>query len=415
MNMVRVAGLGLTTILTAGIVVVDGHAQAPKPVPGWPQWRGPVRDGSVTTVLPVEWPATLTKQWEVPVGAGHSSPVTSGNRVVVLAREGDREVVRALDLASGRQLWRAEYEAPYTVNPAAAAHGPGPKATPAIAGGRVFTFGIGGVLSAFDLATGRLLWRTPAPPSLPEYGTGSSPLVDGNAVIAHTGGFDNGAITSFDVVTGAPKWRWNGDGPGYGSPIIATIGGVRQLITLTQKLVVGVNPANGTLLWQIPFTTSFNQNAVTPIVQGDLVVFSGLNKGTTAVRVRRNGSQWAVDPVWTNDQVPMFMSSPFVNGKTLFGLSHRNRGQLFALDLATGKTLWSTPGRDGENASLVGNRSWLLVSTTNGELLVASSSSQQFREVRRYKIADAAVWAHPALAGRSIVVKDAGNVICWRF
>ena len=414
MNMVRYAGLALTTILIAGIVFVAGQAQAPQPVPGWPQWRGPARDGSVTG-LPVEWPATLTKQWEVPVGAGHSSPVISGSRVVVLAREGEREVVRALDLSSGRLLWRAEYDAFYTVNPAAAAHGPGPKATPAISGGRVFTFGIGGVLSAFDLATGRLLWRTPAPSGLPEYGTGSSPLVDGNAVIAHTGGFDNGAITAFDVVTGTPRWRWNGDGPGYGSPIIATIGGARQLITLTQKLVVGLNPANGTLLWQIPFTTSFNQNAVTPIAQGDLVVFSGLNKGTTAVRVRRNGSQWAVDPLWTNDQVPMFMSSPFVNGKTLFGLSHRNRGQLFALDLATGKTLWSTPGRDGENASLVGNRSWLLVSTTNGELLVASPSGQQFKEVRRYRIADAAVWAHPALMGRSIVVKDPGKVICWRF
>ncbi|HEX6974340.1 MAG TPA: PQQ-binding-like beta-propeller repeat protein, partial [Vicinamibacterales bacterium] len=218
----------------------------------WPQWRGPSRDGLVAAALPDRWPGALKKRWETPVGIGHASPVVSGNRVVVIAREGEQEIVRALDLASGKEMWRAAYPAPFTVNPAAQLHGPGPKSTPAIAGGRVFTFGIGGILSAFDLADGRLIWRVPAPSVLPDYGAATSPLVDhsgdGSRVIVHVGGYENGALTSFDAATGKPQWKWTGDGPAYGSPILATFGGVRQVITQTQKFLAGVDASNGALL-----------------------------------------------------------------------------------------------------------------------------------------------------------------------
>jgi outer membrane protein assembly factor BamB len=381
----------------------------------WPQWRGPKRDGSVATALPVEWPSTLTKRWEVVVGSGHASPVVAGNRVVVIARQGEQEIVRALDLASGRELWKAEYAAPYRVNPAAQSHGPGSKSTPAIASERVFTFGIGGVLSAFDLATGKRLWNNPAPAVLPLYGTAMSPLVDGSSVIAHVGGHENGIVTAFDAATGKPRWQWKGDGPGYGSPVIGTFAGVRQVITQTQKFIVGLDATDGSLLWQIPFTTEFHQSAVTPVIYRDLVIYSGLDKPLAAARPTREGAKWTATPVWSNPQTPMFMSSPVVLGTTLYGLTHRNRGQLVAIDPVTGKTLWNTQGREGENASLFGDQAWLLVSTTNGELIVARQSPQKFEEVRRYRIADSAMWAHPAVAGRSFLVKDTDKVICWGY
>jgi outer membrane protein assembly factor BamB len=355
------------------------------------------------------------KRWEAVVGEGHSSPVVSGNRVVVFARQGDREITRALDLATGKEIWKQDYAAPYTINPAAAAHGPGPKSTPAIAAGRVFTFGIGGILSALDLATGKVLWRTDPPAALPPYGTAMSPLVDGTAVIAHVGGFNRGAMTAFDAGTGAVRWRWDGDGPGYGSSIIATIGGVRQLIAQTQKLVVGLNPGNGTKLWELPFTTSYNQNSVTPVVAGGLVIISGLEKPITALRISRTGSQWAAETAWTFDQGALFMSSPFVSGTTIYGLSHRNRGQIVAIEASSGKLLWKTEGREGENASLLGNRAWLLVSTTNGDLIVARPGAAKLDEVRRYQISDSALWAHPAVAQGSIVIKGADKVVCWRW
>jgi outer membrane protein assembly factor BamB len=396
-------------VLTAAVAV---GAQAST---DWPQWRGPRRDGSVSAALPARWPEALTKRWEITVGAGHASPVVSGNRVVVIARQDDQEIVRALDVASGKEIWRAAYPAPYTVNSAAWAHGPGPKSTPAIAGGRVFTFGIGGILSAFDLASGKLLWRVPAPAVLPLYGTATSPLVDGTSVIAHVGGHENGALTSFDAATGKPRWQWTGDGPGSGSPIIATFGGVRQVIAQTQKFLVGLNASTGALLWHLPFMTDFDQNAFTPIVFQDLLINAGIDQPLTAIRPKLEGGKWIAETVWSNPQTPMFMSSPVLIGGTIYGLTQRSRGQFVAIDAASGKTLWNTQGREGENASIFGSPSWLLASTTDGNLVVARANPQQYEEVRRYQIAPSALWAHPAITGNSIIVKDVEKMICWSF
>src|SRR5918993_1018179 len=282
----------VTALAAAGGLVSQAQQKPAAAGTEWPQWRGPKRDGSVDAALPSQWPEALKKRWETTVGAGHASPVVSDNRVVVIAREGDQEIVRALDVASGKEIWRAAYPAPYDVNPAARSHGAGPKSTPAIAGGRVFTLGIGGVLSAFDLASGKLLWRVPAPAVLPEYGTATSPLIDGTSVIAHVGGYENGALTSFDAATGKPRWQWNGDGPGYGSPIIATFGGVRQVITQTQKLVVGLDASTGMLLWQMPFTTEFDQNAFTPVVFQDLLILGGIDWPLTAIRPKLADGKW---------------------------------------------------------------------------------------------------------------------------
>jgi outer membrane protein assembly factor BamB len=240
-----------------------------------------------------------------------------------------------------------------------------------------------------------------------------SPLVEGALVIAHMGGRNNGAVTAFDAATGVVRWRWTGDGPAYASPVVATIGGTRHLITQTQQSIVSLNAANGALLWRAPFSTPFNQNSVTPIVSGDLVIYSGLDAGVTAVRLVLKGNQWVASPAWRNEQVSMFMSSPVIHGKTLYGLSHRNSGQFFALDLATGKTLWTSRGREGENASLIAAGSLLLLSTTNAELIVARADPAKYEEVRRYKVADSAVWAHPAVAPRALLVKDVDKLIYW--
>jgi outer membrane protein assembly factor BamB len=332
-----------------------------------------------------------------------------------MARERDQEIVRALDVASGKEVWRAAYAAPFTVNPAAQSHGPGPKSTPAIAGGRVFTFGIGGILSAFDLASGKLIWQLPAPGVLPQYGTATSPLVDGTSVIAHVGGAEHGALSAFDAATGKPRWQWTGDGPGYGSPIIATFGGVRQVIAQTQKLLVGLDAANGAVLWQVPFTTDFDQNAFTPVVFQDLLINAGLDQPLTAIRPKLDGGKWITETVWTNLQTPMFMSSPVLIGGTIYGLTLRSKGQFVAIDARSGKTRWNTQGREGENASMLGTRSWLLASTTDGHLVVARANPQKYEEVRRYEVAQSALWAHPAITGNSIIVKDVDTVICWSF
>jgi outer membrane protein assembly factor BamB len=265
--------------------------------------------------------------------------------------------------------------------------------------------GISGILSAYDVGSGKVMWRSDAPPAPPEFGTAMSPIVDGGNVIVHVGANDQGALVAFDAASGKRRWQWTGDGPAYASPVLASIGGVRQLITQSENAVIAIDPATGTLLWRIPFRTSFDQNSVTPVVIDDLVIYSGLDNGTTAVRVTKKGDTWATAQLWKNDQVSMYMSSPVAIGGTLYALSHRNRGQFVAIDIQTGRSLWMTPGREGENASLIAAGPVLLLSTTDGELIVVRPNAEKFEEIRRYQLAESAVWAHPAIAGSAIVVR----------
>ena len=161
--------------------------------------------------------------------------------------------------------------------------------------------------------------------------------------------------------------------------------------------------------------TDFDQNAFTPIVFQDLLINAGIDQPLTAIRPKLDGGKWIGETVWTNPQTPMFMSSPVLIGGTIYGLTTRSRGQFVAIDAASGKTLWNTQGREGENASMLGSRSWLLASTTDGNLVVARANPQKYEEVRRYQIAQSALWAHPAITGSSIIVKDVDKVICWSF
>ena len=411
------------TAVVAMVVIVGAWAgaQAPPPSPvaarvDWPQWRGPARDGVASGLtVPTAWPAQLTKKWQATVGLGHSSPVVFADRVIVHTRLKEREVVTAFDLASGKQLWQDGVNAPYIMNPAAIGHGPGPKSTPLIAGGRVFTFGISGIFSAHDLATGKLLWRKNEAPVPPEFGTASSPLADGGNVIAFLGGMKGGALTSMDGATGAVKWTWTGDGPAYASPILATLAGTRQVITQSQNKLVGLSAADGRLLWELPVKTPYEQNSVTPLVAGDRVIYAGLENPTVAIRITATAGKWAAQELWRNDQISMYMSSPAASGTTIFGLSNKNRGQFFALDAASGKTLWLGKGREAENASIVRAGNYLLFATTNSELIVAKPNAAAFEEVKRYTVADSAMWAHPAFTGRSIVVKDVDKLTVWGF
>jgi outer membrane protein assembly factor BamB len=165
----------------------------------------------------------------------------------------------------------------------------------------------------------------------------------------------------------------------------------------------------------LPFANDFDQNAFTPIVFQDLVINGGIDAPLTAIRAKLDGGKWIAETVWTNPETPMFMSSPVVIDGTIYGLTTRSKGQFVAIDAASGRTLWNTQGREGENASMLGNRSWLLASTTDGSLIVARANPRKYEEVRRYQIAESALWAHPAITGSSIVVKDADKVICWSF
>src|SRR5258705_11794680 len=271
------------TVAFAGFTAVLGGQNSG---PDWPQWRGPNRDGTLSSfAAPAAWPEALTRRWKIDVGTGYATPIVVANRVYAFSRQDNNEVMRALDAQTGKTVWEARYAAPFNMNSATARHGPGPKSTPTFANGRLFTLGMSGIVTAFDAATGKQVWQKPAPPVEPTYHTAQSPLVDRGLVILHVGGNNQGALTAFDAATGAVKWAWTGDGPGYGSPIVAELGGTRQVITFSQENLVGVDAANGQLLWSVPFMARSVTNSITPLVYGQTVIVSGQGKTLTAYTI----------------------------------------------------------------------------------------------------------------------------------
>jgi outer membrane protein assembly factor BamB len=376
----------------------------------WPQWRGPNRDGAVATFrAPSSWPEKLTEHWKLPVGLGYATPLLVGDRIYLFTREAEDEVLRALDAGSGNVLWRTTYPAPFEMNQATAKHGPGPKSTPTFANGRIFTLGMSGIVTAFDAATGRQLWQKPAPPVEPLYHTATSPLVDGNRVILHVGGHNDGALTAFDVATGEVKWRWTGDGPAYGSPMLFELSGTRQVVTFTQQNFVGVDAATGKLLWRRPYTTQSTTTSQTPILHEGYVIEAGRGNGITAVSVQP-GDDWSTSNVWHADEVSMHMSNGVAVDGVLYGLSHLNSGQYFALDLDSGRILWKSEPRQAENAAIVRAEDTIFSLEDDGELVVFRASPRALDVLARYPVATSATWAQPAISGNRIFVKDVSTL-----
>jgi outer membrane protein assembly factor BamB len=368
-------------LIAAAVVAVAAPHLAPLEAADWPGWRGPSRDGSLGEewVCP-GWPEELERRWQVRVGSGHASPVVSDERVFVHSRENDEEVVRALDLATGRELWRAAYAVKFK------------PAMGSVADGRLFTLGITGVLSAWDTVGGELLWRLdPAerfPKAAPRYGMAGSPLVDGGRVIAHLGGKGDGGLLALDAASGDEVWSWSVGGPEYASPVVLDIDGVRQVITQAAKSVVAVDASSGRLLWQLPFASSMtSHNVITPLPLDDgTVVISGKKRGLWAVRPSRGDEGWSASTVWRNDELDTELSSPVAESGRVFGLAPSRKGRFFALDAENGRPVWVSEGRDAEYAALLTAPGVVLALTAEGELWALDATAASMTRLATYSI-----------------------------
>jgi outer membrane protein assembly factor BamB len=401
-----------------GVVVFAGLSAAiagQNRAADYTQWRGPNRDGGAASfVAPAAWPERLTQKWKVQVGLGYATPLLVGNRIYLFSRQGDNEVMSALDPDNGKVIWQTGYPVMFTMHPAAVKHGQGPKSTPVFSNGKLYSIGMTGIVTAFDGATGKQLWQKPGSSIVPMFTSHSfSPLVDRGLVFFHLGGHNQGALTAFDVNTGDVKWSWAGDGPGYGSPIVAELAGTRQLVTITQGKIVSMDPATGMLLWERPFVSSNFTNAVTPVVYGQTLIVSGNGGPTVAFSVKKVNNQWSTENVWENADIPYRLSNSVLVGDVLFGLSSKNSGQYFSVDARTGKTLWTSDPRQAGNAAIVRAGDVVLSLQDDGQLVVFRSSSTAFEPVRRYMVADSETWTQPTLSGNRIFVKDVSNLTLW--
>jgi len=382
----------------------------------WPQWRGPERNGLVSAAATPVWPAAWKRAWRVEVGEGYSSPIVSGGRVFVHGRKDPEEIVTAIDLATGKVAWQQKYASPFNKNQYATSMAKGPHSTPLAIGDKVITVGGTGIVSAWTAQTGALAWRKDYSPSVDLSklftGTASSPLNEGGLAIVQVGSDTHGGrIIALDPQTGTERWTWKGKGPGYASPVAFTIGGIRQIVAMTEGSVEGLDAKTGAALWSAPFPDEWHENIVTPIWTGTHLIVSGTRAGTQAYTLKQSAGHWQAAPAWKNADVAMYMSTPVLADGVLYGLSSKKRGQIVAVDGASGTLKWATEGRAADHASILLTPAHVVVLTTGGELVLVKRSAAKYEEERRYSVADSATWAVPIVTKDALVVRDASGVI----
>lgn len=383
----------------------------------WNQWRGPSRDGLVpATSTPSSWPESLRRLWRVDIGEGYASPVVSRGLVFIHGRRDPEEVVTAIDLAKGEIIWQQKYSAPFQKNQYAVNMAKGPNATPLVVGDRLFTLGVTGVLSAWDAAKGGQLWTKDFSKTVDTSklfcGTAASPLANGGLVIVQVGSdVHGGQMLALDPSTGAQKWEWRGAGPGYASPVVIEVAGKKQIVTMTNSSILGIDAKTGSELWSAPFPDEWHENIVTPLWTGSHLVVSGTRQGTHAYTLQQANAKWQATEAWKNPDVAMYMSSPVFGDGLVYGHSAKRKGQFVALDAKTGVVRWSTEGRDGEHASVLLTPSHIVYLTNGADLIVVRRATRTFEVERRYDVADAATWAMPVLLGADVLVRDATGLI----
>ncbi|HEY2784034.1 MAG TPA: PQQ-binding-like beta-propeller repeat protein [Fimbriiglobus sp.] len=416
----------------------------------WPQWRGPTSNNKVVDFkVPATWPAKLSQKWKTPVGNGVSCPVLAGDKVYAFARVDGDEVITCLDANTGNKLWSDKFPAKAPNPPAQ--NFPGPRATPAVGDGYVVTFGVEGTISCYDAATGKLAWRKENT-GKPRFSTAASPLIADGLAVVFVGGDNKGALTAYDLKTGEPKWKWTGEGAMYGSPVLATIDGTKQVVTLAARSLAGVAFADGKLLWKTPFTSQYNSG--TPVVDGDTIYVSAQRMGTIAFKITKDGDKFTAKQEWKKPFATTNYNSPILKDGLLYALAGGGGGgmggggrggrgggggrggrgggggggrgmgggagvpnvgsaTLTCLDAKTGDTKWKMDTPLGDCGEVFDVGSYLLALTNKSELIAFKPSDKAFEEVAKYKVSDSATWAAPIITGNRIFVKDKDSVILW--
>ncbi|GMU36028.1 MAG: PQQ-binding-like beta-propeller repeat protein [Phycisphaerae bacterium] len=410
---VRLRGEALLPVLAVAALIFSGEAWGEEArVQAWPQWRGPSRDAQVKESPP--WPkdlATLTREWRVELGPGYSGPIVWGDRVFVTETEAKTdESVRALDRATGLELWRTRWSGAMSVPFFARKNGDWIRATPACDGESLFVAGMRDVLVCLNIETGAERWRVDFSDKLgtplPSFGFVCSPLVMGEHVYVQAGG----GFVKLNKRSGEILWRTLIDGGGmnsaFSSPIAATLHGIPQLIVQTRETLAGVAPDTGEILWSQKVPAFRGMNILTPTLFQDGILTSSYQNKTFFYRIEKEDSGLKVREAWT---VPVqgYMSSPVIIGR--YAYLHLGNGRACCLDLQEGKETWRT-NPFGEYWSMVANGDRILALDEQGELLLIEADPREFRLLDRKEVASAEAWAHLAVSGDRVFVRDLRGV-----
>ena len=378
----------------------------------WPGFRGPNRDGVVRDLrIESDWSKSPPVEiWRRPIGPGWSSFAIRGDRAYTQEQRGEDEVVSAYNLNTGEPVWRHRDAARFWESNA----GAGPRGTPTLSNGRVFTLGATGILNALDARDGSVFWSrnvvTDTGAKVPDWGIASSPLVIDGVVIAAAAG----TLAAYDAATGNPRWFGPKEGWGYGSPHLSTIGGVTQIVLLNGAGAISVAPADGKLLWQHTWPSDGILQPVV-IAGSDVLIGSGsglaTHTGMQRVTVAQESGGWSVKERWISTGLKPYFNDFVVHAGHAFGFD----GSILAcIDLNDGTRKWKG-GRYGHGQLvLLPDQDLLLVLSEDGELALVRAASDQFMELARFPAIEGKTWNHPALAGNIVLVRNGEEMAAFR-
>ncbi|HMC64752.1 MAG TPA: PQQ-binding-like beta-propeller repeat protein, partial [Gemmataceae bacterium] len=378
----------------------------------WPGFRGPERDGIIRGVrIETEWsrrpPVEL---WRQPIGPGWSSFAVHGNLVYTQEQRGEDEIVSCYNLTTGAPVWSHRDAARFWESNG----GAGPRGTPTLSNGRLYTFGATGILNALDARNGSVVWSRNAASDtgrkVPGWGFASSPLVFGDMVIIATAG----VLAAYDIGTGNPRWFGPKGGWGYSSPHLATIDGVAQIVLLNGAGAISVAPADGKLLWNHPWKSDgIVQPAV--LAGGDLLLGSGSGiggkVGMRRVAVAHGPAGWTVEERWTSIGLKPYFNDFVVHEGHAYGFD----GSLLAcIDLTDGRRKWKG-GRYGHGQLVVlTDQDLLLAVSEEGELALVKATPDEFAEIARFAALKGKTWNHPVLVGDVLLVRNGQEMAAFR-
>ena len=390
------------------------------PASDWPQWRGPTRDGQFTGAA---WPDQLgtnhlQRIWRVDLRPSYSGPIVVGDRVFTTETKDKKfEVVTAFDRETGQELWRAQWEGAMSVPFFAKSNGDWIRATPACDGESLFVAGMRDVLVCLDVPTGKERWRCDFVKQLdapaPDFGFVCSPLVDGDHVYVQAGA----SFVKLNKRTGEVVWRTLTDKGGmngsvFSSPVFATLAGQRQLVVQTREKLAGVDPADGRVLWEQPVETYRGMNILTPTVHQGTLFTSTYGGKTIGFKVAQADGKFTVTEAWKH-KAQGYMSTPVIIDGVAY--EHLKSQRVMAIEVATGRELWTSEKSFGKYWSLVAQGDRILALDQRGQLFLFRANKEKFDLLDQRKLTDAETWAHLAVADDALFVRELNALVAYRW
>ncbi len=398
----------------------------------WPEWRGgPLRDGrwedkSLAPTLPPEGPKVL---WKQGIGAGFGGPAVANGRVYIMDRQlppavdDELEQLVCLDARDGHPLWTNSYRCVLNLS---GGYANGPRTTPTVRDGRVYTLGAMGHLFCLDAAAGSVVWskdlRTEYHAQIPPWGMANAPWIEGNLLVVQVGGVDTNTVMAFDRGTGREVWRNLTGKAGYASIVGAGVGQTRELLVWTANGLSALNPSNGFVLWSQPRTEKWDQTVATPVFdpQSNQVIISSDREGSLALQLKP-GEQTA-GKLWEGSAFSALHSTPVLKDGFIYGINHDgNRyetcGEFRCVELATGHVQWAVTnvtkiGRWAQaHVTLNTGSDTFYISNELGELILAKATPQGYQEIARAQVCGK-TWSHPAYAGKRMFARAETSLVC---